>query len=82
MLADLTWLVDVLPPVREVRLDLLDRSVLIASGALISLPPFETSLVCRLGEALLIDGLRGIGGTTSSFSGDGARCGLVEACAL
>ena len=60
-LGDLTWLVDVLAPVRELRLDLLERSVLIASGALISPPPLETSLVWRRGEALLIEGFRGMG---------------------
>lgn len=66
----------------EFRLDLRERLPLpywMGSGCLSSVPPFETSRVCLLGEALLIDDLRG---SISSFSGDGARGGVSVGFAL
>ena len=44
------------------------------SGDLISVPPFDTSRVCRLGDALVIDDFRG---RISSLSGDVGRTGVV-----
>ena len=51
----------------------------IVSGALISVPPFETNRVWRRGEALLTEDLRG---STSSLSGEAALGGLEAVCAL
>ena len=49
------------------------------SGALISVPPFETNRVWRRGEALLTEDLRG---STSSLRGEAALGGLEAVCAL
>ena len=51
----------------------------IVSGALISVPPFETNRVCRRGEALLTEDLRG---SISSLRGEAALGGLEAVCAL
>ena len=51
----------------------------IVSGALISVPPFETNRVWRRGEALLTEDLRG---STSSLRGEAALGGLDAVCAL
>ena len=51
----------------------------IISGALISVPPFETNRVWRRGEALLTEDLRG---STSSLSGEAALGGLEAVYAL
>lgn len=50
-----------------------DWPVIVASGARMSLDPFDTSRVCRRGDGLLSDDLRDTG-NTSSFNGDGGLC--------
>ena len=66
----------------EFRLDLREMLAVplaTASGDVISLPPLETNLVCRLGEGLLTEGRRG---RISSLSGELARGGLLAVFAL
>ena len=65
----------------ELVLDLRAISVFpgIASGALISAPPFETKRVWRRGEGLLTETLRG---RNSSLSGETGLGGLEAICAL
>lgn len=59
--------------------DMCDWPFAIASGARMSLEPFDTSRVCRRGAGRLREDSRDTG-KTSSFKGDGGRCrGLAVA---